>query len=367
MTPAPKSKGPFFHRVLVCFLSTLLSILFVWLLGFVVNDIGKWEGPNYPEIESRTILPADEESLKALEEESAKIFDQIADQKESQDLLRDSATNSQTTMTQLLGVYRLSLEKDIEPTPQAQAALAENQKSFLLSQNRYQSAIARITELKENQRDLARRIKDKEAELAEKRKPARAEYQEELRTHQLKVAAAKLSFLVPLFLIAAVLVFQKKKSDYRSIFLAGLISTSWKVGMVMHDYFPSEIFKYVLIGVGILVVLASLVKLIRLVTAPALDWMLKQYREAYQKHRCPICSDPIQRGPFRHAVWKRKGPTAISSSSRGKDEEGEKPYVCPSCGTGLFEECTTCGSSRHALLPFCDSCGTEKEIAPVQP
>jgi predicted RNA-binding Zn-ribbon protein involved in translation (DUF1610 family) len=181
------------------------------------------------------------------------------------------------------------------------------------------------------------------------------------------VAVYKLAFLLPLFLCAAALWLKGRTSPYRPLVYAAILATAWKVGVVMHAHFPARVFKYVAIGAGILTVVVALVKLIRTVVAPRRDWLLKQYREAYSRHRCPICSDPIQRGPLRLATWTRKGPAlsggaAAAVAVAGATEAAQEPYVCPACGTRLFERCESCSHTRHSLLPYCESCGAEKEF-----
>ena len=116
------------------------------------------------------------------------------------------------------------------------------------------------------------------------------------------------------------------------------------------------------ISVGIAVVLATILKLIRMVTAPQRDWLIKQYREAYHHHRCPICGDPVRRGPLKHVPWTRKGPAGFSLSPAGEIKRDDTPYSCPACGTRLFESCPECSGTRHSLLPYCESCGHETSV-----
>jgi predicted RNA-binding Zn-ribbon protein involved in translation (DUF1610 family) len=365
MRATRRSKGPFLHRLLVLSLGGLLTLLFVWLLGFILLDIGRWEGPDYAAIEDEFITAQEQTELAGLVSDRETIEVKITVQRENQELLHNSTANSQATMNQLLDIHRLNLQKDIKPTPEAQSALAESERLFLQNQGKYQEANQEITRLSQEKRRLEKQIQDKQKELEKKRGPAREEYRIQKRSHDLEVAAAKLALLLPLFLLSGGLAIKKKRSPYRTIIFAALVATSWKVGTVMHEHFPTEIFKYLLIGVGIIIVLAALVKMIRMVTAPALDWMLQQYKEAYQRHRCPICSDPIRRGPFRHATWKRNGPIpATATRSAGDGADGNETYICPSCGTRLFETCDSCRSTRHSLLPYCDSCGAEKDLTP---
>ncbi len=190
------------------------------------------------------------------------------------------------------------------------------------------------------------------------KKPARKKYDAALSAHQFKLAIAKLGVLLPLFVIVALAFYRYRSSPYRPLLMASLLACSWWLAMVTHDHFPSELFKYLAIGTGIAMVVFALTRLISNMAAPQLDLVLQRYREAYQRHRCPICDDPILRGPFKNAVWTRKGPILPTGVVGGAD----RPYTCPSCGTGLFEKCGACDTVRHALLPFCDGCGDKHTV-----
>ena len=90
------------------------------------------------------------------------------------------------------------------------------------------------------------------------------------------------------------------------------------------------------------------------------QWLLGQYRDAYQSFLCPICDYPIRRGPLKFLYWNRKTlkRLQIPPQLTGIPDEN---YSCPCCATSLFEECPACHHTRHALLPACESCGAIKE------
>ena len=62
---------------------------------------------------------------------------------------------------------------------------------------------------------------------------------------------------------------------------------------VMRQYFPSRYFNYALILAALTIVLQILIHLVRMVASPKTDWLLKQYREAYEAFLCPMCSYPF--------------------------------------------------------------------------
>ena len=115
------------------------------------------------------------------------------------------------------------------------------------------------------------------------------------------------------------------------------------------------------VAAAIVVVIGILHFLIRRIANPGREWLINQYREAYQKHQCPVCCYPIERGAFRQALWTSKGPKAVFAATvaENADSRKETPYTCPSCGTVLFNECDSCHRIRHSLLPYCEHCGQE--------
>jgi len=174
------------------------------------------------------------------------------------------------------------------------------------------------------------------------------------------LALYQLVVLVPLLLVAGYLVIRKKGSVYFALFLALGGATLIKVALVVHEYFPSRYFKYVLILALLAVVVRLLVYLIRLVAFPKIDWLVKQYREAYERFLCPVCEYPIRIGPRRFLYWTRR--TVHKILPQGDTSYKIEPYTCPSCGTRLFEECPECHNVRHALLEHCAHCGAKKDL-----
>ena len=129
----------------------------------------------------------------------------------------------------------------------------------------------------------------------------------------------------------------------------------------MHEHFPRKYFKYVLIVVAIVVVARVLVYLLRVMAYPKMDYLLKQYREAYERFLCPVCGFPIRRGPLRYLFWTRSTVKKLQLAPEARMAP-EETYVCPSCATRLFEECESCRKVRHSLLPACVHCAAEKSL-----
>lgn len=355
-------KGPWTHRWLVRLFTLLFGVLVWWLLGFVMNDISTWPGPDYAEIEEQMLDPALTRTEERLDEEIDVVQRDITAERERQAILRDSTDNAQRTMEQLLEFQRLSLEKEVTPTEEEQLALAESQQRFLANQAQYQELTEEIAELEEQLRDLQRQERANQEQLEEAREPIREEYEDQARRHDFFLATWKLAVLVPLLVVGIVLFLKRRESLYMPLVAAFGVAVAVRVMWVMHEHFPSRYFKYVLIGTFLAIVTKALISLLKTVAFPRPDWLRRQYREAYESFQCPICSFPIRRGPLKFLYWTRRSIRKLQIPAPS-DRDGREPYCCPSCGTRLFEECSSCGKIRHSLLPTCEHCGAAKPVS----
>lgn len=346
-------------KVWTFLLASLLTLLLIWLLGFVLKDIGRIQGPDYAEIRKTHVDEALIESKEAVEEEIQTIEAGAKRQSERQKDLKRSMDNARTTMQQMMELQRLGLEKQSPPTETEKEALATAQQRFLEAQDAYEEANTQIADLNEQRFEKQQSLQSLRAEIEEQEKPARGAFEEASQRHQLKLATFKLAFLLPIFALAAALFLKLRQSHYRLFATSALVATFWKVGQVMWDHFPKEFFKYIAIVAAIAATVAFLLWLLRKALRPDTDLLLKRYREGYRAHVCPVCGYPIMRGPLRFARWTRKGPILSADGDlRGADDEHQS-YVCPSCGTELFGNCASCGAVTPSLLPFCRHCGEE--------
>ena len=359
-------KGPWTHRVGVLLFTALGGILVFWLLGFVVDDIAELRGPQQVDIEKRFLEPALVKETTTLEAEITAISKAIEEEKARQTLLRDSATSSQQTMNQLLDMQKLNIEKNVKPSVAEQEAFARSVNLFLANQAQYQALNETIAKRSDEQRTLAERRAAVESRLGAQRERATKEFQRLDSRHRIRLAGLQLLFLIPLLAIAGYLVLKWRQTIYAPLIYAFGAAALAKVVIVLHEHFPSRYFKYLLLLASLAVVVRVLIYLIRATTSPQIAALLKQYREAYERFLCPICEFPIRRGPMRYSYWTRRTVRKLAPSS-SPVETAEEPYVCPSCGCHLFEQCANCKTVRHSLLPFCDRCGLESppEVLPA--
>lgn len=355
-----KSKGRWLHRFAIQFLAAILTILVFWLLGFLMEDIQSIPGPDYDTIEKKYVDKDIVAKRVNLEKQIAELTRHIENQTEKQRLVGDSSRNLQQTITQLLELQKIGIQKSISFSETEQANFTSSLNLFLDNQKKYQEFSQTISDMLERKQELVQEKEQAEQEIEKQRRPARDEFTRVSAKHRLKLAFLQLAFLLPILIVAAIVIVKKRTSMYFPLFLAFGSATLIKVTLVVHEYFPTKYFKYVLIVSLLLVVVRLLIHFIRMIAFPNVQWLVKQYREAYERFLCPVCEYPIRIGPRRFLFWTRR--TVNKMVVPTDSTEQEKPYTCPSCGSDLFEECSACHKIRHAMLPHCLHCGAEKEI-----
>jgi len=345
---------------LIRLLSITLGVLLFWLLGFLVNDIESLRGPDYQTIEAKHLDSSLVERKEKLLAEIADLDRQITNKREEQRLAGDSSQNLQRTINQLLDIQKMSMEKDISLADSDRENISASLKHFLESQRKYQELNETLASLTTEKSLLDEERIQLEKKIEEARKPAREEHAKLMEAHRLRLAFMQLAVLLPLLAVATYLLFRKRGSIYYPMFLAFGGACLIKVGLVIHEYFPSRYFKYLFTLALILAVGRILIYLIHVVVYPKREWLAHKYREAYERFLCPICDYPIRTGPRKFLYWTRR--TVHKVLPYNESTGNEEPYVCPSCGTSLFEVCTSCQRVRHSLLGHCEHCGAVKTL-----
>ncbi len=351
-----KHKGHFLHRFLIGFFSILLGILVYWLLGFLLGDVETEPAVYYEQIEEEVLGKEKLDKAKEIQQQISEIDLNIRNKQHNQSTLQTSTGSSQQTMNQLLELQKLNLQKGIEISETEKKSFLESQKIFLENQNKYQDLNSEITKLNIEKQSLEASANKLQLEFNNAKPQIRKKFNSIVEAHRLKIAGIKIAILLPFLLLALFLFLKKRNTIYDKMIYAFCISVLVKFGWVMHDYFPQKYIKYVLIFAAIGIVIRALVYLLEMLSKPKKDWLLKQYRESYEKFLCPTCDFPIRRGALKFLTKKSSKPLVKTEIENLAEE---KPYNCPSCGENLYEECESCNKVRASLLPFCEHCGTK--------
>lgn len=353
-----EKKGPKGHRVFVMVLNILLGLLIYWFLGFLMDDISEQPGPSLVAIQKKYQDPVLVKDREAFNDQLKKISVTIAEQQQQQSILQTSINSYRDTMNQLVGLQKASIQKGVTFAPESQQNLQQISDLYLQSQKQFQELNNAITKDNLTQQHLQNQINEIDAKLATQNEQANKEYQAQWVNHNWAMAGLQLLVLIPLLLIAAYLLKVYKTSLYKPMLMAAAIAVFCKIALVMHDYFPSYIFKYVLILALIYITIVTLIAKLRMIAAPKPDWLEKQYREAYQKIQCPICQYPVKPGVAK--LFTQEHGTNLPLTNLSYLDEVKK-YTCPGCGELLLESCTHCDHLRYSLLKYCDCCGATKE------
>lgn len=364
MNMSTKSQGPWIYRLAIRMSTIILAVLLFWVLGFMVEDIRSIPGPDFKLIEQEYLDSDLVQRYLKLDKQIADLNRDINNQKEKQRVLGDSSHNLQQTITQLLELQKLGLEKNIASSATEQSNFISSLNLFLDNQRKYQDLGQALSTMLEQQQALVQEREQVQQELERQRKPARQEYHSQDKKHKLRLAFYQLAMLIPLLVLALILIFKNRSSIYAPIFWALGGATLVKVALVMHEYFPSKYFKYILIGGLLIAVTRLLIYFIQSTVFPKKDRLFKQYREAYERFLCPVCDYPIRIGPRRYLYWTRRTINKIIVPGTECAQQ-EESYTCPSCGSNLFAECSVCHNIRHTMLPSCRHCGALKDISAV--
>lgn len=355
------SKGSWSNRVLIRLLTVAFGVLVFWLLGFLVEDIESMPGPTINEIERKHLDASLLAQKTEFERQLADLARAIANKQEEQRLVGDGSQNLQRTINQLIDLQKTSLERATVLADADKGSLSASLNLFLENQRRYQRLNLDLAELTARKAKLDEDKRQVDRTIEQQREPARREFARVWESHRLKLALYQLLVLVPLLVVGAYFLITKRRGIYAPLLLAFGVATLLKVGLVMHEYFPSRYFKYVLTTALLGVVARLLIHVARTMAFPKAETLARQYRQAYERFLCPVCDYPIRTGPRRFLYWTRRTVQKLLPASTAVGEM--ERYTCPSCGTALFEECPTCRKTRHSLLAHCEHCGTKQEIS----
>lgn len=329
-----KDPSPAGMRWTIRLLSVVLFGLFIWLLGEVIGDIDDLRDPpklqNFYDTGIDAELARDQRAFNGSLEKIRKAKPYL---QETKNVSIEAMGVAEGTWAQAQRVHQFELTAGRQPSTKLREELAQAHEGYISEKEKWEKANTELAGLMDEEVDITQKLATLENRIRPQRKEALALYEEAKRDHNHTLAIYKLSFIIPVSLLAAWALAKKRESIYRPIMKALLLASFIQVVVVMHDHFDFYYFKYIALAAAVLIVLAFLVRLLQSSARPRPDLLLRQRREAYHNNNCPECAYPF-------------------SADHGD------AFTCPACGTGLFATCGSCGSSRHELLPFCIHCGS---------
>lgn len=357
MEKVNEKKGPRGYRFLVMSLNVVFALLVYWLLGFVMDDIANRPGPVLQVIQKKYQDPILVKEKKAINEQIKKRLNTINEQQQQQKILETSIHSYSDTMNQLLDLQKASIQKGITFSSESQKNLQNVTAFYLDYQKQFQDLNHFITKDNIEVQRLQNRVQEIDTMLGTQNVQAEKEYNSLWISHNWAIAGLQLLALVPLLLITAYLYRKYRKGPYNVMIIAVGVAVFLKISMVMHDYFPSYIFKYALILALIYMTARALVSKLRMIESPNHPWLMKQYSEAYQKNTCPMCQFVFKPGISKFFSMENKKTISTPDYQYLNTIDA---YTCPCCGQMLFEKCSSCSHLRYSLLSYCDTCGTQK-------
>lgn len=349
------------------FLASLLSFLWIWLLAFLLEDVGRMNPVDYDEVYAAGMPSELIAELRGVNDEVGLLELRIKRQEQIQGVLQRDVESSGKVMEQMMNLQRLALEKGSVPSVVEREALAMAQETFLSSQGKYREANIEIQSANRTLFELQQKRTELETRKGSAEAPIQKEFRARQRARALIEASVRLGILIPLFLVAAATVRRRWRHPWRPIYLSFLVATFWTLGYEMFEQFPAEYFKYIAIVTAIGIVIAFLAWIIRKSTSPSPSLVLARNRAAYMESVCPVCAFKLSRTPIQGTPAAKRRGRAPQEPAGPLAPEGRVDFSCPSCGTGLFEACGECSAPRHSLLPFCEGCGAESDGALVVP
>ncbi len=345
-------KGTWGVRMMILLLTIVAGILFYSLLSLVISDIRSMKEPSYEDVYNKMQNP----DLKAREDqlkEREKTLDaNLKALQEERELKASSSKNLEQTLNQL------NKQTGIAQNGQ----MKETMDKFLDFQKEYQELNSRILTLTQERQQVIQEEQSLFQQQQDQENAIQKELNKRHKNHRLVQAMLELALLLPLLFVFFIIFLRKRGPLVTPLMLALGCATLLHVFISVHEYFPSQWSKYILIVASILIIIRLLSFLVKLSVAPKPERLMLQYSQAYERFLCPVCEYPIRIGPLKFLFWTRNSANSVLNGKNVNTKDIEiEPYTCPACGELLYDKCEHCGKIRHTLLPYCEHCGQNKE------
>ncbi|WP_286764474.1 MULTISPECIES: hypothetical protein [Rhodopirellula] len=196
-----KHRGSFMLRFMVFGFSVAVGLLAFWLLGYIVRDIDRVQGPNYSQMLEDGLPQELQDERQVLAAELVDLKQQIVSTERRRQLTTQTTRDSQQTINQLLELKRNADENATSLSDGQQSALTDSLQLFLANQSQTQTLNAELSNLNDQLDDIEQQQRENEEAITRASRPIADEYDELAEQHQWKLAAYKLALVIPLLLV----------------------------------------------------------------------------------------------------------------------------------------------------------------------
>ena len=395
-------------------ISVVLAV-FVFSFGEIaLNDISEmFDYASFEDILEKEKSDSEKKKLEDLQDSYKEISTQISQKESMLDDTEERIKDIEETLDQLLKGQEIS--PDVE-TGQFKSSF---QKNYIDLQNKREQIKKDISDLKKRKSASDSEMDKYNENIYEKYKDKVTDIQEkEEKSVELKILLFQIILLL-LFAGIAVFLYLKFKNTKYIYPVAGYSAAiALMTAQAIYLHSPFKLHYYVFIFIGIAACIGLIIWLVRNLSKINKKETLSIVKKNLASGRCPGCSSYISikerplsakgKNGFRafiifiiicaailgngsgiviffdnindittsqlmYSIFLVIFPWVVlfvfmniyttSGEKKLPDPDQFRNSCCPVCGLELVKKCKNCGSVRHALLPYCSSCGSRDDEA----
>ena len=396
-------------------ISVVLAV-FVFSFGEIaLNDISKmFDYPGFDDILENLKTDGEKENFKILQKQYEDISNTVSLKEDNLGDISENIKDIEETLDQLLE------GQEISPDSETGKLKSSFQKNFIELQKEREELKKEISGLKRNLSDVKSGLDKYHEDINEKYKDKASEIQEdEKKSVEIRILVFQLILLLILSGIAVFLYLKFRNTKYIYPVTGYSSAIALMTAQAIYIHSPFKLHYYVFIFIGIAACIAVIIWLVKNLTKINRKETLAIVKKNLAAERCPGCSSYISieerdisvkgKNRFRsfiifiiicaallgngsgiviffdnindittsqlmYSVFLIIFPWIVlfvfmniytaSGESKIPDPVQFRSRNCPVCGLELVRKCEKCGALRHALLPYCSSCGSSDDEIP---
>lgn len=330
----------------------LVAVVFAGFLvglgGAVIGDLPKVEQP--PALDDFLDRAAAERlrgEIKAGEVHARDVQAALEQAQLKAQVARSDSNAARDTFSNWLATRRATQQADQDPELIARTRQLDALKQ---AEREAQAAVERQQQAALDARQGGQRA---QRQLADMEQAAQEKWSSALRRAELRVFLYRLSFTLPLLLVAGWLLRKHRRGTWWPFVWGFAFFAAFTFFVELVPYLPSY-GGYVRYTVGIVVTM--------LVGRKAMQAFQRYLERQKQAEQLPGAQRREELSYDTALTRLAKG--VCPGCERAVDLKNEKIDFCPHCGIGLFDHCARCATRKGAFSRFCHACGTPAHAAP---